>query len=493
MRYAALLLGVGLVVTLAGGAAGARAEDSPLPVRVASTCAHACPGDRSPEWSPDGARIAFLRYVDGPQGRHQAIFTMAANGGYLKRVFDHGPVTGPYTGLAWSPDSSALAASASGQIWVFPVHGAKAYPVQGSSSSFPAEDPQWSPDGKRIAFTRYTLGPGSQYGCCEIWVSNLDGSGAYRVAGSFDLAWADQPRWSRDGRLAYVTGPRGPDGAPLTAAGEVHVAKVVDRLVLPAGSAGPPQLLGWSRYNDVLVARQSEDHLGVAIETVHADGTGSATLVTWPATFACCWLSPWAAGLTTYPWVTAAVAVRSTSAGDEVRFLGYDGGSTLLAAGVSPQANVSSTASWSPDATAVTFTADGECATLIGIYVWEHGRSRRITNPCHRAGTPRTDSLVGTSGPDAVYGRGGNDRLDGGPGPDYVDGGTGDDLVRGDAGDDRLIGGRGRDRISGGTGWDRIYARDGARDTIDCGPGRDGVRADRLDRVAGDCEVVQRG
>ena len=47
----------------------------------------------------------------------------------------------------------------------------------------------------------------------------------------------------------------------------------------------------------------------------------------------------------------------------------------------------------------------------------------------------------------------------------------------------------GRDRLFGASGGDVMYT-DGARDTGSCGAGRDLVRADRLDRVARDCERV---
>ena len=45
----------------------------------------------------------------------------------------------------------------------------------------------------------------------------------------------------------------------------------------------------------------------------------------------------------------------------------------------------------------------------------------------------------------------------------------------GGAGNDRLTGGSGKDTISGGTGNDTISARDGVRDLVSCGPGRDVV------------------
>jgi Ca2+-binding RTX toxin-like protein len=99
-------------------------------------------------------------------------------------------------------------------------------------------------------------------------------------------------------------------------------------------------------------------------------------------------------------------------------------------------------------------------------------------------GTRRADRLVGTNGPDELRGLGGNDQLSGL---------GGDDRLSGGAGDDRLAGGRGTDTLLGGAGNDVLSARDGHRDTVDCGTGRrDRATVDRHDRVRG-CERVSRG
>jgi hypothetical protein len=45
--------------------------------------------------------------------------------------------------------------------------------------------------------------------------------------------------------------------------------------------------------------------------------------------------------------------------------------------------------------------------------------------------------------------------------------------------------------VFGGAGNDTIQAKDGARDTIDCGPGKDSVAADKTD-VVKRCESVRR-
>lgn len=98
-------------------------------------------------------------------------------------------------------------------------------------------------------------------------------------------------------------------------------------------------------------------------------------------------------------------------------------------------------------------------------------------------GTAHADRLAGTAHDDVLNGLAGNDILRGG---------AGNDVLRGGAGNDLLIGGPGRDTMLGGAGNDVIRARDGQRDRVDCGTGRDVVYADRRDVVARDCERVKR-
>lgn len=127
----------------------------------------------------------------------------------------------------------------------------------------------------------------------------------------------------------------------------------------------------------------------------------------------------------------------------------------------------------------------------------------------YTVGTPGDDVLVGTSGrdvlsgragDDCLFGRSGDDRMSGGTGVDLLNASSGDDRMNGDAGADKLNGGNGNDDITPGAGKDKvasqggddeISARDGERDTIDCGAGRDKVTADRTDQVK-NCEFVKR-
>jgi Ca2+-binding RTX toxin-like protein len=93
-------------------------------------------------------------------------------------------------------------------------------------------------------------------------------------------------------------------------------------------------------------------------------------------------------------------------------------------------------------------------------------------------------------GDDSANGVGGNDRMFGNRGDDLLVGGSGKDRLSGGGGADRLKGGPGRNRLRGGSGNDRLRAANGSFDRVNCGPGRDVARVDRVDRVRG-CERVR--
>jgi len=51
-----------------------------------------------------------------------------------------------------------------------------------------------------------------------------------------------------------------------------------------------------------------------------------------------------------------------------------------------------------------------------------------------------------------------------------------------------INGGSGKDKINAGSGNDRINVRDGVRDIVNCGSGKDDVLADKADVLRG-CET----
>ena len=119
-------------------------------------------------------------------------------------------------------------------------------------------------------------------------------------------------------------------------------------------------------------------------------------------------------------------------------------------------------------------------------------RTRRGTARADRLiGTGGRDRLLGLAGNDLLDGRAGDDALDGGAGRDRLLGGKGDDVLSGRSGSDRITGGPGRDTVDGAAGNDVIDVKDGTRDVVRCGKGRDRVTADRKDRLK-NCERVSR-
>jgi dipeptidyl aminopeptidase/acylaminoacyl peptidase len=87
-------------------------------------------------------------------------------------------------------------AAGSRQLFVLSLRGG--YPTQLTASEKPISDPQWSPDGRRLAYLRDD----------EIWVMEADGSRQTRVVSK--PGEGRQARWSPDGRrLALISRRRG--------------------------------------------------------------------------------------------------------------------------------------------------------------------------------------------------------------------------------------------------------------------------------------------
>jgi Ca2+-binding RTX toxin-like protein len=82
------------------------------------------------------------------------------------------------------------------------------------------------------------------------------------------------------------------------------------------------------------------------------------------------------------------------------------------------------------------------------------------------------EGIIGGEEEDTMKGDGGANSLTGGPGEDFLDGAAGSDFLR------------------GGGGADTLSGRDGDRDLVQCGAGRDFAIVDGTDAVGSDCEVI---
>jgi Ca2+-binding RTX toxin-like protein len=108
-----------------------------------------------------------------------------------------------------------------------------------------------------------------------------------------------------------------------------------------------------------------------------------------------------------------------------------------------------------------------------------------------QAGAGGNDAIDGGIGNDTIYGAGGADKLSGGDGNDKLFGGGGNDVLSGGRGNDVLTGGPGVNKYSGGAGNDRVNARNGKKETVNCGTGKsDKATVDKADKVKG-CEQVK--
>lgn len=465
--------------------------------QVRGVCNPSCIGDRQPTWSPDGRTIAFIRRTRNEFPR--TIFTVRADGGAARRVTKPKRTAPIPDVLAWSPDSTRLAFhTIEGTNYVVRASGGDPVPIRVPSTtgthSFDGP-PSWSPDGSRIAFVRQ--GPFNRYGpppwCCQLWVAAADGSAATLVGGGPPpAAWLSEPAWSPDGRLAYVTGPRRSDGLPDLDRAEIWVSAAdgsgAVRLVGDQSDAGFHQLT-WSTDGSRLAFITALTRFW-DVRWVSSDGARQGP-VGWierdPMWTECCSLAP-DAGRAVY-------TARGADGAMEVRLVENVKPPRRIADGISSQSfSWLTTASWSPDGERVTYVSDGECPTELAVHTVRVDAKdvRRLTRPCRIVGTHGPNRLRGTRRTDALYGRGGNDRLEASRRPDFLQGGLGRDILFGGLGDDRLYGGPGRDWIEGGDGWDAVYSRDGAADVVRCGSGRDTVRADTSDRIARDCELVER-
>ena len=108
--------------------------------------------ERSPEWSPDGSRIAFTKPTHEPPYYHYShdIYTMKPDGSDLKNVTQGGYNEEPN----WAPDGSRLVFTRSNWGGQGVLSTIAADGSDYKDLVYTGQAPVYSPDGKKIAYTR---------------------------------------------------------------------------------------------------------------------------------------------------------------------------------------------------------------------------------------------------------------------------------------------------------------------------------------------------
>ncbi len=246
----------------------------------------------APRWSPDGSELAFLSTRNAPAGESASGTGVAAEAARPQICILHmdggeaqvvSRLKNGVNAFQWSPDgkrfvavsrlgpSDEVAPSARksdvrhykhisykfndtgwfddkrSHLWVVDVAGGK-YKQITSGDDWNDTDPQWSPDGSRIAFVSDRSG--REYDDShnkDVWVISADGGALTKIS---DHAFDDDlPRWSPDGKQILFAGRTARRQFPklyvAASTGGSASKLIVDDLDLIPGN------LHWAGANDV--------------------------------------------------------------------------------------------------------------------------------------------------------------------------------------------------------------------------------------------------
>jgi len=141
-----------------------------------------------PNISPDGKMVAFAA---GPLGRTRLVVRQVVGGRPIEVTQDF---PGNQRWPQWSPDGAQIAFYSEGAIYVVPALGGVPRRIISDTSKGSAYSPAWSPDGKRVAYVQNN----------SIYIFSLDTGASEKIT---DTKEAHCLSWSPDGsQIAFVSG-----------------------------------------------------------------------------------------------------------------------------------------------------------------------------------------------------------------------------------------------------------------------------------------------
>jgi TolB protein len=156
--------------------------------------------DDNPDWAPDGSLISFQRcganlcavYTIRPDGLRQVRVSSVCHGKPAKCESDYS--------AGFSPNGKSLvfvdAHGAQTAIVMSDTRGRHRRTILPNRNDIELNDPQLSPDGKRLVYVLRDFTPKDR---TAVFVANIDGSGAHLVS-PWSLVAGDGPDWSPNGR-----------------------------------------------------------------------------------------------------------------------------------------------------------------------------------------------------------------------------------------------------------------------------------------------------